>query len=355
MSENLLASGSVDHSIKLWDADTYELKSTLTGHTNAVTSVAFSPCGSTVASGSYDHSIKLWDAGTYELKSTLTGHTSGILSIAFSPCGSTIASGSSDSSIKLWDAETGALKSTLQGHTYAVTSVAFSPCGSTIASGSEDCRIKLWDAVTGDLKKTLQGDTKSEFIFSVAFSPRGCTIASGSWDHRIKLWDVGTGALKKTLTGHSGIVWSVAFQPLPIEMAAKALADTIMSTNLQSDVARTVLAFEKIPRVGHRHPNPYPHDELRDLTDQYLGAMEGSDTESKSDAKPGKKRDRDGTGGEYDSKGNDMPATKRPKPTEEPYRNVRKQMCAWCRARSSRLVQTSRRQVWRTREDDRPY
>jgi len=83
--------------------------------------------GYLLASGSLDDSIKLWDAGTGALKTTLQGHTSYVWSVAFSPCGSTIASGSRDLSIKLWDAGTGALKTTLQGHTSSVISVAFCP------------------------------------------------------------------------------------------------------------------------------------------------------------------------------------------------------------------------------------
>jgi WD40 repeat protein/ankyrin repeat protein len=231
MNENLLASGSSDCSIKLWDVGARGLKNTLIGHTNYVWSVAFSPCGSTVASGSRDESIKLWDAYTYKLKGIMRGHTDSVDSVAFSPCGRTIASGSADNSIKLWDAETGDLKNTLQEHTDTVNSVTFSPCGKIIASGSDDCSIKLWDAETGNLKMTLTGHTDS--VKSVAFSPCGSTVASGSpcgstlasgspcgstlasgsRDNSIKLWDAGTYELKGTLTGHTNAVNSVAFSP----------------------------------------------------------------------------------------------------------------------------------------------
>ncbi|KAL3251159.1 hypothetical protein ABHI18_010792 [Aspergillus niger] len=215
------ASGSGDNTIKLWDAATGALKHTLEGHSNAVTSVAFSNNGQLLASGSEDKTIKLWDAATGALKYTLEGHSDWVNSVAFSNNGQLLASGSGDNTIKLWDAATGALKHTLEGHSISVNSVAFSNNGQLLASGSEDKTIKLWDAATGALKHTLEGHSNSvysnngqlleDLFTSVAFSNNGQLLASGSGDNTIKLWDAATGALKHTLESHSNSVYSVAF------------------------------------------------------------------------------------------------------------------------------------------------
>jgi WD40 repeat protein len=71
------------------------------------------------------------------------GHTDSVTSVAFSPDGSLIASGSEDSTIKLWRVSDGALVRTLTGHTIGVYSVAFSPDGSLLASGGRDRTIRV--------------------------------------------------------------------------------------------------------------------------------------------------------------------------------------------------------------------
>ena len=215
-----LASGSWDTTIKLWDVDTGESKSTLIGHIDRVVSVAFSPDGSTLASGSRDATIRLWDVDTGESKSTLiSGHIS---SVAFSPDGSTLASGSWDATIKLWDVDTGESKSTLIGHTSGVHSVAFSPDGSTLASGSHDATIRLWDVSTGESKSVLTGHTN--YVPGVAFSPDGSTLASSS--HEIRLWEAGTGKHIATIPP-SGDAFidpvSVAFSPDGQTLASQGL------------------------------------------------------------------------------------------------------------------------------------
>jgi len=208
---NTLASGSRDWMGILWDVKSGEKLRNLVGHTGDVFLVAFSPNGSIIASGSDDNTIILWDAKSGEKLHTLTGNTSGLDSVAFFPDGSTLASGSYDGTVILWDVKSGEKLRTLSGHQGNVLNIALSPDNSTFASSSFDGTIILWDAKSGDKLHTLTGHTMT--VTSTAFSPDGSTLASGSWDDTVMLWDAKSGEKLHILTGHQGDVLNVAFSP----------------------------------------------------------------------------------------------------------------------------------------------
>jgi WD40 repeat protein len=221
-----IVSGSDDTTIKLWDAVTGAVLQTLEGHTYYIRSVAFSPDSKQIVSGSSDKTVKLWDTVTGVVLQTLEGHTDYVESVAFSPDGKQIVSGSSDNMVKLWDTVTGKVLQTLEGHTDYVKSVAFSPDGKQIVSGSDDNTVKLWDTVTGKALQTLEGHTG--LVFSVAFSPDGKQIVSGSYDETVRLWDIAIGQqVLPTLEGHTDSVYSVAFSPNNKQIVSGSCDNTV--------------------------------------------------------------------------------------------------------------------------------
>jgi WD40 repeat protein len=207
---SLLATGSPDTTVLLWDTGTGDPIHTLTGHTDAVESVAFSPDGSKIAAGSLDTTARLWDTRTGDPVRTLTGHTDAVESVAFSPDGSLLASGSFDATVRLWNTSTGSVAHILTGHTAPVYGLAFSPDRGLLASGSFDATVRLWDTSTGSVAHTLTGHTAP--VFGLAFSPDGGLLATAGYDKTARIWDTNTGKLR-ALANHTAPVYRVEFSP----------------------------------------------------------------------------------------------------------------------------------------------
>ena len=132
--------------------------------------------------------IWLYDTTTHREVALLTGHTDTVFNVAFSPDGKTLASEGRGEIVWLKDPKTGERTGRLVGHTDNVHSIAFSPDGQMLASGSRDTTVLLWDMATGEPKRTLTGHT--ETVDNVVFSPDGKLLATGSWDKTVLLWKV---------------------------------------------------------------------------------------------------------------------------------------------------------------------
>ncbi len=219
-----LATGTGFWRVMLWDLKTGQATRTL-DHTASVWSVALSPDGKLIASGSGDKTTKISDATTGALIYNLPDHTDFVYSVAFTPDGKSLVSASKDKKITIVDVETGKLLKTIEGHGDQVRSVAVTPDGKTIVSGSYDESIKIWNLETGDLMRSIKGH--SDDVVSVAISPDGKFIASGSKDKTIKIWDLATGELLNTLTGHTDEVYVVTFSPDGKTIASGSKDNTI--------------------------------------------------------------------------------------------------------------------------------
>ena len=102
---------------------------TITGHSDCIYAVAFSPDGATLATASYDKLIKLWDAATGKEIRTLQDHIDAVYALAFTPDGKRLVSGAADRSVKVWDVATGARLYTLSEPTDGINTIALSPDG----------------------------------------------------------------------------------------------------------------------------------------------------------------------------------------------------------------------------------
>lgn len=225
------ASGSNDHTIRIWSLKTGECLRTLYGHTSWISALCFAASGEDclLASGSEDQSIRLWDSRTAACLQSLQGYSNGIWSIACNPHRSQFVSGGQDRLVRLWDSVTGECLRVMRGHQSWVWSVGFSSDGSILASSSDDRTIRIWNT-NGNCLTILQGHTDQ--VYSIAFSPDSLwktqsLLASGSLDSTVRLWNVHTGNCLYTLQGHQGGVWSVAFNSQGTLLASGSLDQTI--------------------------------------------------------------------------------------------------------------------------------
>lgn len=147
-------------------------------------SIAFSPDGAILASGSMDNTVRLWRASDGTLLRTLNGHKSFVRDVLYSPDGTQLISASDDGTIKIWGASEGDLIHTLEAKKRGVNSLAFSPDGTLLASCSEDV-LMLWQLADRSLLRIMEGHTG--WIYKVAFLTDNM-LASASFDGTVKLW-----------------------------------------------------------------------------------------------------------------------------------------------------------------------
>jgi WD40 repeat protein/tRNA A-37 threonylcarbamoyl transferase component Bud32 len=274
----LLAAAGADQTIRVWDLDLGEGRRPgivgvpgmvgdrcqpflrLSGHTQAVRGLAFSPDGRRLVSVASDDGrrlgeIMVWDvpagqevltlrqpgweavfspdgerlavAGVSREVRVWEGPPSRELvtcreagrSVAFSPDGQWLATaGGGRDGVLLWNAK-GRAARTLKGqsegnalgHALPVRHVVFSRDGRLLASCGEDHTVKIWEVAGGRVLHTCRGH--ADVVVAAAFSPDGKCLASASSDETVKVWDVDTGRELCTFRGHTDRVLCVAFSP----------------------------------------------------------------------------------------------------------------------------------------------
>src|SRR5262245_5084428 len=182
---------SVVGQVRLWDLDGQALR-VLTGHSDSIYALAFSPSGDKLVTASYDKLLMLWDvAGGKELH-TLKHHTAAVFGIAFSPDGKTLASAAADQTVKLWNVTTGQRITRPTEPTKGLNARPFQPRGHEVAAAGIDKMIRVyeWNGSAAKLKRsTFAHDAP---VLSLVYSPDGSTLFSSSEDRRIKAWNSAT-------------------------------------------------------------------------------------------------------------------------------------------------------------------
>ncbi|EKM60099.1 uncharacterized protein PHACADRAFT_206297 [Phanerochaete carnosa HHB-10118-sp] len=181
---NLSTTGD-HHSACLWDVVTGKLIREFVGHTDSVSSVAFSLDGRRIATGSDDTTVIIWDAATGASLAICRGHKYRVVSVAFSPSGERVASGGYDNLVLVWNADGGRLTQELEGHAYPAWSVAFAPAGDVIISSQSFNTMRLWDAESGACLLVLDPHT---WYRTLHLSPDGSGVLVDDNNRLVQLW-----------------------------------------------------------------------------------------------------------------------------------------------------------------------
>lgn len=193
-----LASASLDHTARIWSVSSGEELLTLAGHTDQVWQIEFSPDGQHLATASMDGTAKIWDAVTGQVVMTLTGHAGGLYDIKYSPDGKYLATVAADKSVRVWEAESGREQFAIPE--ISQTWVSFSPEGSRIATGYEDGKVRVWDIIKKQSILTLAGGHDSPVV-RVSFSPDGDRLVSDD-DKSVVVWDLRNGEQLVKFSGY---------------------------------------------------------------------------------------------------------------------------------------------------------
>jgi len=187
----LLATGSDDHDIRIFDIAAGRRIRRLRGHEETLYSVRISPDGRILASAGDDGTVRLWDFPSGEPLTQLTGHEDDAQCLAFTPDGRWLVTGADDETIRLWSLPAGTPGAILRGHDGSVRALAVHPLRGILASAADDATVRLWSLPDGKPWRTFDGLAADVEV--LLFSPDGNLLAAGDGARTVYLWETESG------------------------------------------------------------------------------------------------------------------------------------------------------------------
>ncbi|MEJ2598714.1 MAG: WD40 repeat domain-containing protein [Anaerolineales bacterium] len=243
---SLVASGSVDDTMRLWRVREGTLLRTMTGHPFPVRTLAFSPDGALLASGSYDGLIRIWRVADGLLLRKLTGHGGWVIDVKFSPNGNTLVSCGDDYTVRLWRVVNGQLQQTIDEGMAGLNSVVFSPDGRMLAWGEADGTVRIRRIIDGSWIHIFHDSTQA--ATAISFSPDGKWLAIGFADGVLHIRKVQDGSLVQTVRNHTGEISSLTFSPDGRYLVTASWDHTLLLWSIDNDTGSVQPMREM---VGH--------------------------------------------------------------------------------------------------------
>jgi WD40 repeat protein/uncharacterized caspase-like protein len=223
---------------------------TLSGHTGAITNLAFSPDGGALASASVDKTVRLWDVATHK-QLQLLQHLEPVTAVVFSADDHFVLTASGGSAW-LWDPATGKPLRELRDPS-GVSAISFVGKSNRILTGSQDGRLRMWDQTTGAELQSFQGHTGK--INSIAITSDSKSMVSGSADKTVRLWDVTKAVEVRRFAGHTDAVTSLAISADGRDLMTGSTDQTIRVWDVEKgrEVRRIAKRFDAVDSVTFSH------------------------------------------------------------------------------------------------------
>jgi dipeptidyl aminopeptidase/acylaminoacyl peptidase len=229
---------------------------TLSGHTDKVLALSWSPQGSLLASSGADTTIRIWHVSSTPNsapagQTAWWGHEGGVFALDWSPDGTRLVSGGKDRMVRVWDQKGNPVKAWQAHGRGGVSALAWSPHDSLLASGGVDHQVHIWDSATGS--PLLACKEHNDEIRHLSWSPDGKILASfaGKKDRQVCLWDPHTGHLLAALTGHNreivGLYWAADATWLATVSADATLRVWQVSPTLRKQPERSLFIPQGTP------------------------------------------------------------------------------------------------------------
>ncbi|KAJ7274382.1 WD40-repeat-containing domain protein [Mycena haematopus] len=210
-TEPLAASGGEDDLGYVWDITDGEVIVKLTGHTDSVTSIAWSADGEMISTGGMDGKIRIWrrvgteNYRTWEFLTQLEGPDE-VMFLRWHPKGNVLLAGSNDSTLWLWQLPSGNTMQVFAGHTGPVQCGEFTPDGKRIVTACADGLLIFWDPRSSTpIFKLNPGDARFDLdgITSLGVNPSSTLAVVGGAAGGVRVVSLNKGEVVATLGGHT--------------------------------------------------------------------------------------------------------------------------------------------------------
>jgi len=225
---NVLGVGDSEGVVQLWDVEQTKLIRSMGGHSDRVSTLDWNQ--HMLASGGREGAIHLHDVrvANHQVKE-LTGHTQEVCGLKWSPDGRYLASGGNDNTVQVWDPNRDNPVHTITAHQSAIKAVSWCPWQTGVlatAGGTVDRTIRIWNTSTGSQLSSLDtGSQVSSIVWNTEY--KELVTGHGFSHNQLTVWKYPSMAKVADLTGHTSRVLLLCLSPDASTVASVAADETI--------------------------------------------------------------------------------------------------------------------------------